>query len=238
VISAAGSDPTILISTDFPLLIGADGDLYFVRKVENDTRLLRTKPNGERSVFATLPRGAAGAAVEWINGIANGPDGSIYYTEDNAVRRVTAKGAVSTVAIVPALANGPSIPDVDRHPYLRGLKTDSKGVVYVADTGDARVLKITPDGKIATLLQLESPWSPTDVAVSGEVVYVLEFLHTLGDDRTQWMPRIRKITPDGKSTIILTVDRMPGARPARSTAAGDAFSLGLWVQLIRNILFV
>jgi sugar lactone lactonase YvrE len=238
VITAASSNPTILISTDFPLLVGADGDLYFVRKVENSARLLRTKPTGERSVFVTLPRGATGAAVEWINGIAQGPDGSIYYTEDNAVRRITAKGAISTVAVVPALANGPSIPDVDKRPYLRGLKTDSKGVVYVADTGDARVLKIAPDGKISTLLQLESPWAPTDVAVHGEIVYVLEFLHTPGDDRTAWMPRIRKITPEGKSTIILTVDQMPGARPARSAAARDPFPVGLWAQLIRNIIFV
>jgi len=50
-------------------------------------------------------------------------------------------------------------------------------------------------------------------------VYVLEFLHTPGDDRTTWMPRIRKITPDGKSTIILTVDQMPGAR-ARPITTG------------------
>jgi hypothetical protein len=74
------------------------------------------------------------------------------------------------------------------------------------------VLKITPDGKITSLVQLESPWAPTDVAVFGDVVYVLEFLHTPGDDRVEWMPRIRKITPDGRSTIILTVDQMPGAR--------------------------
>ena len=99
------------------------------------------------------------------------------------------------------------------HPYLRGLKVDTKGVVYVADAADARVLKITPDGKVSTILQLESPWAPTDVAVFGDIVYVLEFTHDAGDDRTTWMPRVRKITPDGKSTIIVTVDQMPGARP-------------------------
>jgi hypothetical protein len=125
-------------------------------------------------------------------------------------------------------------------PYLRGLKVDSKGVVYVADTGDARVLKITPDGNVSTLLQLESPWAPTDVAVFGDIVYVLEFTHDAGDDRTTWMPRIRKTTPDGKSNIILTVDQMPGARPPK--AATPVSSNVSWVEfldlLLRSFIFV
>ena len=43
-------------------------------------------------------------------------------------------------------------------------------------------------------------------------VYVLEFLHTAEDDRRAWLPRVRKIASNGKSTIIATVDQMPGAR--------------------------
>jgi hypothetical protein len=84
--------------------------------------------------------------------------------------------------------------------------------MYVADNGDARVLKITPHGKITTLMQTQSPWSPTAVALFGGDVYVLEFLHTARDVRRDWLPRVRKIRPDGKSMIIMTVDQMPGAR--------------------------
>jgi hypothetical protein len=86
--------------------------------------------------------------------------------------------------------------------------------MYVADAGDARVLKITADGKITTLLQLpQGPWAPTAVALYRDDLYVLEFSHTASDNRVEWMPRIRKITPSGTSTIIVTVDQMPGARP-------------------------
>ena len=95
---------------------------------------------------------------------------------------------------------------------LRISGIDPHGVIYVADSGDARVLKITPNGKIATLVQTESPWAPTAVALFGNDVYVLEFLHTADDVRRNWLPRVRKITPDGKSGIILTVEGMPGAR--------------------------
>ncbi|HKX84957.1 MAG TPA: hypothetical protein VJL58_12100 [Pyrinomonadaceae bacterium] len=231
VITAANSNPTLLISTDFPLVIGQDGNLYYPSVRESSVRILRTGPTGRGiSTFATLPASVAGKPLGWINGLATGPDGSLYYTENNAVRRINTRGEVSTLATVPALANGPKIPGSETHPYLRGLKVDAKANVYVADAGDARVLKIARDGKVSTLLQLESPWAPTDVAVFGDIVYVLEFLHTPGDDRLDWMPRVRKVTPDGKSTIIITIDQMPGARPAKAVTSSldDVF----WVELL------
>lgn len=232
VITAAGSSPTILISTDFPLVIGQDGNLYYPSVRERDRRILRQTSAGAITTFATLERAAKGE--QWINGIATGPDGSIYYTDDAAIGRITARGVVSTVATVPALANGPKIPGSEMRPYLRGLKVDPKGVLYVADAGDARLLKITPDGKVSTLLQLESPWAPTDLCLFGDIVYVLEFSHTPGDDRTEWMPRVRKITPDGKSTIILTVDQMPNARPPkRATTVSSNF---FWAEFLDLLL--
>lgn len=237
VITAAGSNPTILISTDFPLVVGQDGNLYYLSVRERDRRILRVNAAGGTSTFATLPRAATGE--QHINGITTGPGGSLYYTDDATIGRITAQGTVSIVATVPALANGPKIPGTDLHPYLRGLKVDANGVMYVADAGDARVLKITPDGKITSLLQLESPWAPTDVAVFGDIVYALEFTHDAGDDRTTWMPRVRKITPDGKSTVIVTVDQMPGARPAKVSGpvSYNFYSAALEVFLRSFFLF-
>ena len=223
VITPAGANPTMLISTDFPLVIGQDGNLYYPSVRETNVRIFRLTPQGNPTAIATLPRSVAGTALGWINGLTTGPDGSFYYTENNAVRRISGHGEVTTVATVAPLSKGPAIPGSDSRPYLRGLKVDNKGVVYVADAADARVLKITPDGKMSTILQLESPWAPTDVAVYGDIVYVLEFTHDAGDDRTTWMPRVRKITPDGKSSVIVTVDQMPGARPPKRPAA-EAFT--------------
>jgi sugar lactone lactonase YvrE len=238
VITSASSNPTMLISTDFPLVIGVDGNLYYPSARETNVRILRANATGGTSPFVTLPRSVAGAALGWINGLTTGPNGSLYYTEDNAVRRIDSRGQVTTIATVVPLANGPKIPDVEKHPYLRGLKVDPNGVVYVADNGDARTLKITPDGKVATLVQLESPWAPTDVAIFGDVVYVLEYLHTPGDDRTEWMPRIRKITADGRSTIIMTVDQMPGARATKQTVSYNFFSGEFFELLLRSIFML
>jgi hypothetical protein len=211
-ISKAGASPTVLLSSDYPIAIGRDGNLYYPTGPPGAIRITRMLPSGGTSVLANLPPTTSGQPLPHVNGVTAGPAGSLYYTENNAIRRITAQGRVSTVATVPALAGGPSIPGTNQHPYLRGLAVDAHGVMYVADNGDARVLKITPAGKITTLLQLQSPWSPTAVALFGNDVYVLEFTHTATDVRRDWLPRVRKIASDGKSTIIVTVDRMPGAR--------------------------
>lgn len=207
-----GVNPTLLIASDFPIAIGRDGNLYYPSGRPGDLRLMRAMPSGGTSVLVTLPLTVKGEPLPHLNGITAGPDGSLYYTENSAIRRITAQGRISTVATVRARVSGPSIPATDQHPYLRGLAVDARGVMYVADTGDARLLKITPDGKVSTMLQTQSPWSPTGVTLFGSDVYVLEFLHTGRDVRRDWLPRVRKIAADGKSVIVATVDQMPGAR--------------------------
>ncbi len=213
-ISKAGTNPTALISSDYPVTIGKDGNFYYPFYSGGKVQIKRVLLSGEKTVLVTLPDSSTWywQPLSHINGLAAGPDSSLYYTENNGIRKISKDGRVSVYAIVAALVNGPSIPGVEQRPYLRDLDVDSNGVIYVADNGDARVLKITPDLEITTLVQTQSPWAPTAVAVYKDDVYVLEFSHTEGDDRTMWMPRIRKITPDGKSTIILTVDQLPGAR--------------------------
>jgi hypothetical protein len=206
------ANPTVLIASDWPIALSQDGSLYYQSGHPGNLRIMRALPSGVTSVLATLPPTTSGQPLPYVSGLATGASGSLYYTENNAIRRITARGVIGIVVTVPPSVNGPSIPATDMHPYLRGLAVDADGVMYVADTGDARVLKITPRGEITTLVQTESPWSPTAVALFRSDVYVLEFLHTVRDVRRDWLPRIRKITPDGKSKIILTVDQMPGAR--------------------------
>ena len=92
VITAAGSNPTLLISTDFPIVIGHDGNLYYPSVRETNVRIMRADGGARPSPVATLPPSVAGSALGWINGLATGPGGSIYYTENNAVRRIAADG--------------------------------------------------------------------------------------------------------------------------------------------------
>lgn len=212
-IAKVGSSPTALTCSDFPLAITAAGTLVYPRFASRKLELLSVSSAGRAGVFATIPRGVGGP-LQWLNGLALGPGGSIYYTEDSAIWTISKAGRVSRFSQVSPLAGRPSIPGFSSKdgPVLRGLAVNAQGVVYVAAEADGRVLRITPAGKVTTLLQTQSPWAPTAVALFGENVYVMEFSHDTGDDRTKWMPRVRKITPDGRSTILATIDKMPGAR--------------------------
>lgn len=203
-IAKAGDSPTFLVASDFPLTVGADGNLYYPKPGGRAAvEIVKLTPAGATTVLATLP-------VPWVNGLASGPGGSLYVTEDRAIRRIGRNGRVSTIVENLAVAGCAAIPEIEAEengPYLRGLDVDAQGTVVVAAAGCGTVLKVTPEGKVSSLLQLQAPWSPTAVVRVGGDLYVLEYLHAAGEDRRVWVPRVRKIAPDGKSAIVATVER-------------------------------
>lgn len=211
-IARIGSSPTVLMSSDYPIAIGKDGNLYYPLQDAREIRVMRTLPSGSRSVFATISR--TDIAGDEINDMAAGPNGSIYFTLDKSLHRIDSNGNVSMIARDFDLKNSPSIPGVDASagPYLRGISIDDKGVIFVAATACGRVIRIEPTGARKTLVQTSAPWSPTSIAIYGSSVYSLEYLNTNTDDRSAWLPRVRKIAADGSSSIIASVEKMPGAR--------------------------
>jgi hypothetical protein len=76
-IQRVGTNPTLLLSSDFPLTTGPDGNLYYPELGEDDLlRVYRLTPFGERSVLTTLATTSDGQPLKWLNGMAAGPDGS------------------------------------------------------------------------------------------------------------------------------------------------------------------
>ncbi|HEY0371704.1 MAG TPA: hypothetical protein VGD79_06860 [Thermoanaerobaculia bacterium] len=192
---SAGANPTIVLSSDYPAAIGADGKFYYAQGNGNGVQLVGVDASGKRSVRATLPK------VPWLHGLAAAPDGSLYYTEGRAIRRVDARGRVSTLVENVAVKDCARVPGEDP-PDLRGLAVANDGLVYVTASGCAAVLRVDPDGRYGTVLRASPPWSPTAVAVAGGEVYVLEYLHTASDDRREWIPRVRKVAKSGTVTTI------------------------------------
>ena len=207
---SAGTNPTLILSSDFPVTIGTDGRFYFPERSGADrVRIVGMQPSGARAVHATLPPvQSGGRAVAWLNGLTAGPRGTLYYTEDRAVKRIDPQGRVSTVAANVAVPNCTAIPGTDvERPYLRGLAVAADGSVYVAASGCGALLKIDPKGKSSVILRTTAPWAPTDVAFANGEVYVLEYSHTASDNRREWMPRVRKISRNGAVTTLGSIDR-------------------------------
>lgn len=208
-ITSPGAVPTLIISSDYPVTVGQDGALYYVPNEEAGPRqIIRRTPAGARSVFATLPVDASAKPVRWINGIATGPDGSIYVSDNDAIWKVDRKGAVTLFrdAIQVADCSDP-LPDTPKLPYLRGLAVHGDGTIYAAANGCRVVVQIPANGPIRTVLTAEAPWSPTGVAVSGGDIYVLEYVHIPADDRKAWIPRVKKVGNDGTVRTLVTVRR-------------------------------
>jgi sugar lactone lactonase YvrE len=201
-IARAGSNPTMLLASDFPMAIARDGNLYYPSPVDAASLdLMRLSPSGKRSVVAHVLR-------SHLNGLAAAPDGSLYYTEDNAVRRIAMDGTISTIATVRGVDGCVAIPGNERdNPTLRGLAVDADGSVYVAASGCGSVVKVSASGEVSKLLQINAPWSPTAVALRGKTVYVLEYLHTATEERLEWLPRVRKVSADGKQVMIANISR-------------------------------
>ncbi|SRR6266849_165213 len=211
---AVGVNPTLLLSSDVPIAVGRDGAVYYPEFGQDQRlRIVRFTRSGVGSVWAILPSKAQGGALRWVNGVAAGPDGSLYYTEDKAVRRIDERGLISTFAESVTVSDCTAIPGTEpgTEPYLRGLAVATDGTVFVAASGCGAVLRITRRGEITTVLRTTSPWSPTAVAVSPSGLYVLEYLHTASEDRQAWVPRVRKVLPNGTIAHIAAVER-PKAR--------------------------
>jgi streptogramin lyase len=209
-VARLGAGAAAILASSYPVAIGADGNLYYPSHgVGVPVRLMKMLPSGHTSVVAELPVTTAGTPLRDLNGLAAGPDGSFYYTESNAIRRVSKEGRVSTVAQNIALAKCGPVPGMGPadNPLLRGLDVDRGGTTYVAATGCGAVLRVTPNGRVSILFQTEGAWSPTGVVLFGGDVYVLEFLGTASDNRREMVPRIRKISPDGTTRIVATVSR-------------------------------
>ena len=103
----------------------------------------------------------------------------------------------------------------DRLVRTMGMAADAAGNVYVANYWKRAVMKVTPDGRLMTILTSNWPWVPVGVGISGGDIYVLERMgnpygpstvlevSTLADRLGS--PLVRKLSPDGTITTLVVV---------------------------------
>ena len=207
-VTPENNKPALIMCSDFPLVVNKDGNIYYAVTRPGSAKIIKRTPDGKESVFA------ANKIFEFISGMAAAIDGSLYITEGsnanaNTIRKITMDGTVSILATFVA-KDGKDLPLETVPSYCRGLAVDSTGTIYVAATGSRSILKISPQGKITTILQATSPWTPTGVTVFNGELYTLEWHDVTRENlevRDAWIPRVRKIGLDGKVITLATVSR-------------------------------
>jgi hypothetical protein len=218
-ITPSGTKPALLYASGgAPLVVNRDGNLYygsgFPEGADTDPgfhTLTRLSPDGKRTLFAPQLKTKLAELKEGVTGLTAGPDGTLLVACPNAILKVKADGTVTTFLHPVEVKDRDDdlAKDSKSHayhsPYLRGLDVTPEGTIYAAVTGCRCVVRITPDGKVETVLKAEKPWTPTGVAVGGKNVFVLEYPFV--PDSKDWLPRVRKLASDGKVTILADLTR-------------------------------
>jgi len=196
---ADGTAAAASFNTPSGLALSKDGTLFVADTGNN--RIRKITPEGHVSTIAG--DGTAGyadgpAAQAKFNGpigIAVDPRGNIFVadTYNDRIRLITTDGQVSTVA-----GQGtPGYADGDRNVALFdspcGIITANDGSLIVADTGNDRLRKVTPEGNVTTLTITEGLSSPLGLAFSHD-----SFLYVTELDRS----RIIQIAPDGTARAV------------------------------------
>jgi len=135
------------------------GNLY-VADTGNST-IRKVTPAGAVSTLAGLPTiggnqdgTGSGAMFNQPRALTTDSSGNLYVadTGNSSIRRVTPAGVVATVAGLPGVAglkDGTGTAAWFNQP--RALALDASGNLFVADTGNAAIRKITPAGVVSTV---------------------------------------------------------------------------------------
>lgn len=214
-ITPDGVKPAVIFADGgSPIAVLPDRYLYYVSNDEKMTpgglQLTRQSTDGHISIFP--PDGKKTTEKVGISGLAAGPDGSLYLASPNAISKLNKDGTFTFLAKDIALKDCDiDYPDHNPQsqlalPYLRGLAVDDHCTVFAAAVACHAVVKISPNGKVETILKVERPWSPTGVAVYRGDVYILEYTNANGDRDEGWRARIRKLSHDGQITTLWTAE--------------------------------
>lgn len=206
--TSAGSIPGLIADGGSPLVVGKDGNIYYVcndhQMIPGGLQIARLSPDGQETLLNPA-LAEVSDKLGGIKGLAQGPDGSLYATFSKTILKINLDGRFTTyvdsVKVSPCLLNLPAV----QAPYLRGLTVDSAGNIYVAATGCGSVIKITPDKQINTILTAEQPWAPSGLAIHNGDIYVLEHINPNSEEHETWLPRVRKLGKDGKLTTLFSL---------------------------------
>lgn len=176
-------------------------------------------------------------------GIAIDPARNIYIADrlNQTIRKVSAAGVVRTLAGLAGVTGSvDGTGSAARFNYPFGVAADASGNVYVADSGNQSIRKITPAGVVTTLAGSNGLigsadgtgssarfFSPSGVAVdtSGNLYVADSGNHT-----------IRKITPAGVVTTLAGSPLAPGSANGTGSAARFFSPYGVAVDAGGNVL--
>jgi len=235
-----GPATSALLHSPEAIEIGYDGSLYIadssnnrIRRVGTNGIITTVAGNGLKG-FSGDGGSATAAALLYPTDISIDKDGSLYIVDyaNHRIRKVSPNGIITTFAGAGGIGeyagdNGLASKALFYFPW--GISVDGVGNVYIADTLNSRIRKVTPKGIITTVagtgrhkyggdggLAIQADiYFPTGVTVDQNgILYITEYGNSL----------IRRVGVDG---IITTVAGSPNLGFGNKGYSGDGgFAVG------------
>ena len=199
------------------MAMGEDGSLYIA---DTDNHRIR-KVNSDGTISTVVGTGTSGysgdggpATTAQLNrprDVEVGEDGSLYIadTDNHCIRKVTPDGVINTLAGIGTSGysgdGGPATNAQLAWPQDVAVGTD--GSLYFTDTGNHRIRKVSPEGRISTVAGTgvcgytgdATPATTAQLARPRGVATGIDGCLYIGDTENH---RVRKIAPDGTITTV------------------------------------
>ena len=244
--SSEGTGSAARFSNPTGVAVDGSGNVYVADKGNNKIR--KVTPAGEVSTLAgnglTGSSDGLGSSATFYQpaGVAVDSSGNVYVAElvNQTIRRITPAGLVSTLAgSASQIGSSDGTGSAARFWQPAGVAVDGSGTIYVAESGNNTIRKITPGGAVSTLagsaLQIGSNdgtgsaarfYGPSAVAVDGSGnMYVAD-----NSNNT-----IRKITAAGVVNTLAGIASQPGSSDGTGAAASFNYPHGVAVDGNGNV---
>lgn len=221
------------------IAMDSHGNVYI-----GDTRnhkIRKITPNGQVSVFAGSTEGntdgtGINAQFSHPSGITIDSQDNLYVVDsgNNNIRKISPSGIVSTFA-------GSTEGDTDgmgtdaKFNEPIGITMDEQGILYVADSGNNKIRKISPSGIVSTFagsIQGDADGTGTSAQFSTPIGIIIDSHGTVyvGDTFNN---KIRKITPNGQVSTV--AGNIQGDADGTGTNAQFNFPIGITIDNQDNL---
>jgi hypothetical protein len=235
-----GSASQATFNQPYGITIDKAGNIYIAEQVNNLIR--KITPAGIVSTFAgngssnSVNGTGTAASFYFPSGLTIDTAGNLYVAEQGfgLIRKITPQGVVSTFAGGGASLNGQGTQASFSGPIAVAI--DKSGNLYVADTYNALIRKITPTGLVSTLAGIQRVQGTTDGPATSATFMQPSGItvDAIGNVYVSDLYRLRKILPDGTVSTIAGNGTI-GSKDGMGSQATFSYLQGLATDRIGNI---